>query len=662
MAETPFTMFQDTILLRGDLKLTPVELSSNGNVDMSTSTIESDYFRYRAEQILADSSEFKLKSVSSSKFAITTDNVRANIDFNAKMGQFYANEDFTLVDFPEIVYESNLDFFKWDMMKESVEMGLDKDIIGSDSSEFDDGLRGPRYISKMPSQDSLSFVAPLAIYDYRRSTLDAKEVPFIQVADSRIYPNEGNVSVGQNAVMRQLTNAGIVTDINNEYHSFFNGLVSINGKYDYTASADYSYVGISGEEQIIHFAKILVDTSIQSVGFAEISKTDSFHLSPYFRFLGQVRMEAREPFFTFDGGTQLTHNCDIGKHWLKFETDINPDSVLIPVSDVPLSYDMSPTYIGTMISRDSTHVYSNFVSQRKGYFDKNIATADGILRFNQFSERYEIGSPERLNNPDAQGDYFALDNSSCIVYSDGRMNLQLDYGQVSMLTIGNGTHDKTADSYKTQLLMGLDFHFSDEAIAEFANDLDSIPGLEPADANDPFYKHSLTQLVGKDVADKMEADLGLYAEYRTIPPEFNQKILMSDIPLQWDQITRTFRYHGDITIIKVGNKIVNKRVEVYMELTKRASGDLFDIYYVLDQNNYYYFSYNPGSLQVLSANRTFNRIVFDLKASARKLKTKAGATGYIYSLSATRRLELFLRRYRAAEETETGDAIDIETN
>ena len=537
-------------------------------------------------------------------------------------------------------------------MNESVEMGLNKEIAVEELSEFEDGLNGPRYMSKMPSQDSLSFVAPLAIYDYRRARLDAKEVPFILVADSRIYPHEGNVSVGRNAVMRQLTEAGLVTDIDNEYYQFFNSMVSVNGRYDYTASADYNYVGISGEEQVIHFSKIQVDTSIQSIGFADISKADSFQLSPYFNFLGQVRMSSRKPYFIFDGGTQLAHNCDLGKHWLKFETAINPDSVLIPVSDIPLTYDMAPTYIGTMITRDSTHVYSNFVTQRKGYFDKHIATAKGILRFNQFADRYEISSSERLNDPDAIGDYLALDNSSCIVYSDGTMNLQLDYGQVKITTIGRGTHNKAEDSYKTKLLMGLDFHFSEEALIEFSRDLDSIPGLEPVEANDVFYKHSLVQLVGRDAADRMDADLGLYAEYRTIPPAFNQKLIFSDVPLKWSQNTRSYRYHGDISIIKVGNKIVNKRVEVYMELTKRASGDLIDIYFVLDENNFYYLGYNPGSLQVTSSNSIFNGIVFDLKDSARRMRSKTIQTGYIYSLAAQRRPQLFLRRFRAAEAQE----------
>ncbi|MCF8381860.1 MAG: hypothetical protein K9H49_19995 [Bacteroidales bacterium] len=648
MKDVPFTMFQDTITLKGNLKLTPSGLSGNGKLDLVSATVTSKVFRYDAVSIMADTSDFRLNSVSSSKFAISADNVGADIDLSTETGHFFSNEEYTEVDFPEIVYESKLDYFKWDIRKETVEMGLNNEIIAS-ASDYDDGLTGPRYISKMPSQDSLSFVSPRAIYDFRNARLDATKVPYMQVADARIYPDEGFVSVGRNAVMKQLTNAGIVIDYRTENFEFFNSMVSVKGKYDYTASADYNYIDITGEPQIIHFTKISVDTSIQSVGLAEVTRMDSLTLSPYFKFYGQVRMASRDSLLVFDGGTQLIHDCKIGRHWLKFEAPINPKDVRIPVPEQPLTYDMAPTYIGTMITRDSTHIYSNFVSQRKGYFDLPIATAKGIMHYNAFSDRFEIASPERLVDTNVQGDYLALDNSSCIVYSSGNMDLRLDFGQVKMTTIGRGVQNEAEHSYTTRMLMGLDFYFSDAALAIFANELDSIQGLETVDLNDSFYKESMIQLVGEEQASRLENDLGLYGEYRTMPAEFNKKLIFSDVLLEWNQNTRTYRYHGDISVIKVGNKIVSKKVEVYMELTKRATGDLIDMYFVLDDNTNYYLGYNPGSIQVVSSNRAFNSLVFGLKDKERKLKVKPGTTGYIYSLSSDRRPALFLRRYNAAE-------------
>ncbi len=125
--------------------------------------------------------------------------------------------------------------------------------------------------------------------------------------------------------------------------------------------------------------------------------------------------------------------------------------------------------------------------------------------------------------------------------------------------------------------------------------------------------------------------------------------------LKWNRFTRTYRYHGDVAIIRVGDKLINKKVEAYIELTKRTSGDLMDIYFVLNDRSWYYFGYNPGSFQTVSSNHVYNNIVYDLKPSDRKVKTRMGQTGYIYSLAADRRAQLFLRRYLSSEDNSSPD-------
>lgn len=62
-------------------------------------------------------------------------------------------------------------------------------------------------------------------------------------------------------------------------------------------------------------------------------------------------------------------------------------------------------------------------------------------------------------------------------------------------------------------------------------------------------------------------------------------------------------------------------------------------------------AYSPGGLQVLSSNREFNNMVFDLKPADRRVRAKVGQAQYIYSLAAPRRLELFLERFMEFEDS-----------
>lgn len=649
MQDISFSMFNDSIILLGDLLLEPGGLSGSGKVDLISADLKSDNFDFTHHRILADTANFELKSTLSDKLAINTTNLRTSIDFEERIGEFYSNENFTLVEFPEILYNSYLDYFKWNMMSQNIEMGLNqpvqRQVAGSE-----DGLSGPRYYSLRSDQDSLNFVSPQAIYDYRGNLLNVKDVPYIQIADARITPAEGEMTIRSNAIIDPLENASILTDYRTKHYELFNANLKIVSKNRYTGSADYNYVDMTGENQIISFKNIWVDSTLQTRASGDITTLDEFRLSPFFEFQGEARMASRDPLLLFDGGARLIHDCQMPKHWLKFESRIDPKMVRIPVSEQPLSINMDPTYIGTKISRDSTHVYSVFASPRKDYFDRYISTASGFLQFDPVTQRYEVAELEKLNNKSGPGNYVALDRSTCIVYGEGQLNLNVDFGQMQLVTLGKGTHDLTIDNYESRLLLGLDFFFSEKALAEFARELDSIPGLQPMDLTSSFYKQALRDFIGVPAAERMEADLGLYGEYRNIPEKFRKTLLMSDIELSWNPLTRSYRYNGLASIINIGVTQINKKAEVYLEITKRASGDLMDLYIKLNENNWYYFGYNPGSLQAVSSNRTFNGIIFDLKDNDRKLRTRFGQTGYIYSLATDRRPNLFLRRFIAGEE------------
>jgi hypothetical protein len=657
--EKPFTILNDTILMKGDLLLEPTGLSGHGIMDMSVANLQSDKFEYGSDSFRADTASFKMKSLSPELLAINAENLRANIDLKSSSGQFFANDDFTLVEFPETRYMSHLDFFKWNMVDENIEMGLGKDV-STGFSAADDSLSGPRYISLHPMQDSLSFVSPLAFFNYKKGILNATQVPYIQVADSRVYPDEGLLSVAKNAKMQMLNNASILTNFETRYYNLYNANVNINGKFDYTASADYDYKDIAGDIYTLHFNNISVDSSLQTIGSGLVSVADSFKLSPYFEYQGKLSLASNNPHLLFDGGTRLTHSCEIGKRWVKFKTEINPDDIRIPVSDQALDINLNPTYFGTLISRDSTHIYSAFSSAKKDrYFDFFLTTSQGYLRYNPENNRYELASEEKLKDMGLPGNYLALDRSECVVYSEGKIDFQVKYGELKMSTYGEAVHNYSEDDFSTKVLMALDFYFSDEAFTEFARELDSISDLKPFDLSDEFYKQALREFVGLDAADRLDADMGLYGEYRTIPPSFNQKLIFSDVNLKWNPLSRTYQYHGDISIIRIGGRTINKKVEAYIELTKRSSGDLLDIYFKINERNWYYLGYNPGSLEMVSSNRVFNQIIFNTKDKDRKVKTRVGNTGYIYNLAVDRRANLFLRRFTAGNEESLGEG---ETN
>ncbi len=642
MGERPFAMFNDSVILKGNLLIEPQGLSGKGTVDLVTSTLRSEQFKFLADNIISENVDFSLKSPTSAQMAISADSVKGNIDFKRAMGEFVANGRFAKVDFPAIRYISQIDYFSWDMKKELISMG-------NTSSGTTGQPEGPKYISMHPLQDSLSFNSSLAIYDYRKELLTATEVEYVEVADSRIFPDQGTLTVRNNAQMDKLSKARVSVGFVNDKYPLYAGNISIQGRNNYTGDASYDYIDMTGTPSEITFQSILVDSSRQTIAHGEVTVRDSFRLSPFFDFQGKYTLEARLDQLFFDGATRLTHNCDIGKAWLRFKSSIDPDSVMIPIPEQPLDINLNPIYFGSMITRDSTHIYSAFASTRKDFFDAHITQADGKMYFDPYAQKYEVASTQKLRDKSLTGNYLSLNTDSCSVYSEGSINFQVNYGQLKLTSPGIAMHHIAEDRFSTNVILALNFLFSEEALHVFAREIDSLSAAKPYDITSPFYRKALAELVGKSAVERMETDLGMYGELRTIPPGLNQTLILSEVKLQWNQLTRTFRYHGDIAVVQAGNRQINKKVEAYIELTKRSSGDLLDIYLQPDSRNWYYIGYNPGSLQVVSTNHSFNQIVMDTKESERTVKARKG-TGYIYSAAADRRAQLFLRRFMADED------------
>jgi hypothetical protein len=303
-----------------------------------------------------------------------------------------------------------------------------------------------------------------------------------------------------------------------------------------------------------------------------------------------------------------------------------------------------------MITRDSTHIYSTFLSGRSDYFDANINSASGELIYDPEISSYIISSREKLEDQNWPGAYLRLETDKCLVYGEGPINLNLDYGLVKLVSTGNSTHRIAEGEFETRLVLGIDFPFSSDALEVMAAEINNLSQLDPVDLGDPHYQLAMKDLLGRDLANRLESQIGLYGAYEEIPREWKHTIFFNDLHLKWNQDSRSFRYNGPVGIGNIGDIQVNKKLDAYIELVERGSGDLFDIYLRAPGNTWYYIAYTPGGLQVLSSNRRFNEIVFDLKEKDRRIKGRVGQASYVYSLAAQRRLDLFIERFLEYEE------------
>ncbi|MEZ5072287.1 MAG: hypothetical protein R2751_15320, partial [Bacteroidales bacterium] len=655
--EETFKIFGDSVYHAGDLTLRSTGLRGDGVTVLPEGRLESRDFAYQARAVLADSAGVKLRTKSYEDHSFLTDNVHIDVNLDERTGVFRANGDQTLIRMPYNLYETRLDQMTWFMDSSKVELAQNKVLASNNVDIGIDSVKtnAPDYLSTHPKQGGLHFASERAVYDYRNRKLLAHAVPFIEVADAYLFPRNGDVSVGYEASMQRLEKAKVLANQQNKQYLIYDASLSVNSAKEYSGAGFYDYHDAFGSSYQTYFSRIWVDTTLVTHATGDVPEEDPFMLSPYFDFKGELQLLASHPFLTFDGGVRVVHDCPPGKAWMRFTSEIDPADVRIPVGEQMQNTDLNKIFAGTMITRDSTHIYSTFVSGRKDYFDQNFASATGELFYDLENASFIIAQPDKVADSTLPGSYLRLDTRSCEVYSEGPIDLTLDYGLVKLTTAGNSLHRIGEDLFTANLIAGLDFHFSPEALGIMGREIDSLPDLAPADLSTHHYQLAMRDFLGPVLARKLERELALNGTYTEIPPEWKQSLFFNDLPLTWNQDSRSFRFNGKVGIGNIGDIQVNKKVDAYMEFVEKGSGDAFDIYLRVDGNTWYYFAYTPGGLQVLSSNRQFNDLIYNMKAKDRRIKLKGGKS-YVYSLAAQRRLDLFMTRFLQFEDEEGAES------
>ncbi len=646
----PFNIINSQNFHYGTLLLEPIGISGRGKLDMTVAEMLSESFNYRANGFKTDTSDFFLKSLTGSMFTVVTKNVNADIDYDKRTGVFMSNDDFSLVEFPENKYISYLDYFVWNMDIQEFQMGLGKkDYTTEKIPSFNkgEGLSGPRYISVKFDQDSLNFVSPKAVYDYRNNLIKASEVKFIKVADAQIFPSDGKVVVEKDALMRTFNDAKIIANDTTAYHTFYRVKVDISSRKKYKGSGKHDYIDENNKIWILDFSNISVNDTLTSFAEGGVAEPDSFMLSSQFYFQGNIEILADQKYMTFKGGLKIVSNCNrMGSKWLLFKTPIIPDSIYIPISAEPKDLDRNTAYAGIFISDDSIHVYPAFISGRKIFNDSYISTANGFLHYNKKYKKYEIGALDKLNNNDLTGNYLSFQQDPCRTYGEGKIDLGIDLWRVGLTSVGNVRHYHDSVDAQLSVLMGLDFFMQDAHFKIMTDHLDSIARLSGRLSPTREYEKKLRELISLSTDTSLKVEKILYDTAQKWPGALRHTLLLNNVYLKWNQATKSYRYKGDIDLISAGAKPINLTMDGQIEMKHKRSGDEMELYLKLDDNNWYYFGYAAGVMYTTSSNQIYVTTVTQSKVKDRMLRSKRGMKPYIYMISTYDRMGKFLKRFK----------------
>lgn len=653
--EKKFQAYNGQSTFHGRLSMTPAQLFGSGTADFSTAKLDAKLVKFKSNSFNSDTANFRLKDVDDAGLeSFSTDNVNAKIDFDKRIGEFTSNGKGSIVKFPANQYICFMDNFKWYMEDSQIELGASKNAVKKAANE-DLDLVGPEFISVHPAQDSLRFQSPAAKFDLKKKVITAKEVKYINVADARIYPDKGDVIIEKDAVMRTFTNAKIVANAITKYHNLYNVTVNVFARKKYQGSGSYDYIDELKTKQTFYFSNVSVDTTFQTYAETNIPDSSKFRLSPNFEYTGKVKLKATANFLVFDGAARISHDCKgIPRTWFKFESEINPNSIYIPIAKDPVDIFGKPIAASMMVTTDSTHFYSAFLSPKESPNDPKVLPADGFLFFDKGSREYRISNKDKLVERSLPGNYLSLNTAQCKVYGEGRVDLGGDFGQLKVESFGSAVHLLIPDSTIFDMMATVDFFFDDGAIDKMADALVANAELKPTDFSRPIFEKGMREMLGKEQADKLISQLNLYGSYKKFPDELKKTFFFTDVKMKWNKDTRSYTSYGKIGIGNINKTQINKYVDGRIELIKKRGGDILNIYLELDGNNWYYFNYTRGTMLAVSSNEAFNTAIKELKPEKRQRDgdKEKKEPNYNFNITTAAKKTQFLRKTETKDESD----------
>jgi hypothetical protein len=642
-----FDMFANGTTLDGSIKLSPSKLRGTGIIDMTNSRITSNLLSFTSNSIIADTADYNLKSLTTNGYSFIAENASTNINFDLKLSTFHLNTDSSIVKFPEIQYICKMTDFTYNMESRILNMEqkgksntplltADK-LIRLNYSKLDK----PTFFATNNLSDTMSFSSWKGSYHLDQEYIEAENINYIRVADALIQPNRGKITITRRAQIQPLDSALIAL---NNRHILHSARLNIESTKRYSGSAIYDYINDNNEIQQINFPVLTVDTLTTSAkGY--IPAEQKFSLNSAFSFAGDVMLSAKSDQLTFTGSAGIVNKCsNLTSFNIKFKSKIDPKNVMIPVSDKPKDMNDNPVFSGSLINTDSTHIYPAFLSPKKSWSDIALVSANGFLWFEKSKGRYLITSLEKLVDQKLSGNMIGFDKNYCMLTGEGSINFGANFDLVNLKSAGKVIHAVDSGKVNIDAILALDFFFSPEALKIMADEIRIKPSLRPVNLNSELNNKGMKDLMGTAAAAQIKEEIDLFGTSRNMPKEFNYELLLNDVKLYWNESTSSFRSTGKIGVGFIGPTPLNVYLDGYIELQRRKSGDMIDIYLKADGSTWYYFSYFRGVMMTQSSNIVYNTLIANIKQNDRKHPQSNTRVPYTYMISVENRVERFITR------------------
>jgi len=596
-------VFNSKMKLDGALMHTPHRMAAKGIGNIKEAQLVSQMFWLKPEQLLADTSNFRLIDYKdSTKFAFYSGSVNAMVDFVSNKGRFVFNDEGVNTKFNYNFFSGSFKLFNWNMEPRTLEFES-KQEAGKDISYL---------LSDKVSHDSLKFITGSAMLDLKDFTLYASKIPYIAIGDGWVYPDSNKVVIRNEANIDELINAKIIADSIDKFHTIDKVRMTINGRFSIFATGKYQYTDKDKKRQQFFLDEITVDEKHHLTGKTNIPDSANFYVGNHISFRGNAMLKSYQKNLEYAGFFLPRIELPYPKtDWFKGSAVINPDSVYLTVDTVFYNLNRQVMFSGINISNDSTHVYPLFFSRKRNASDPELIKAGGTFTYDDKLGVFKLGSYDKVFGNGITGNYLELSPGKKNLYTEGKFKLGFEGSHFEIASAGNAVYNFKDTSYRMKLLMTLQFPFPDAALKLMTDTIINQSSNAPAaDFDEQMLAKALPELI-KEKKNSEKIDDAIKDRSLPMVDEMMKVFTFSNVNFKWNPATRSMVSEGEISLSSIGKNKLERKFYGRIEITRKRAGDDFVLYLQTPEGSWYYFKYQRGVLYAVSSDFLYNQSIKD---------------------------------------------------
>ena len=610
----PFKFYDATAELTGTVNITSTGVFGSGDVFTRGSIAKSNELTFEELSYSARHASFEVLSNNPEKPAMVANDISLSFDLvnNVAVAQ-PEKAGLAAFSFPYAQMKTSITKAVWALEDSTVTMTKQPSVP----------IEKSYFYTTRQELDSLVFNATQAVYDFNTRELNITGIPYINVADAKIIPENNRTTILENAELQTFENAQIIIDTLKGYHYLYDGNIKILSRNQFKGSAKYQLItGI--DTFAINFDSFMLENVLVSdknsqkmtVSGGQVLDKENLLISPGFFYKGKIKMYAYKKALELEGFVKLDLK-DKGDNWIKYtRQDANPN-VMIDLAQT--RYEDESQVIAGLHYDLKGSLYTSFVSQRKAPSDEDFFIAAGTLSFDTLDRVYKIDNPKKSQGLSYAGYTMIYGKNTKDIIFEGQTNFFGPYTEkvkIQSSVLGKGNRE--TNEYQLDALLAIDLgNKSGSYMSIMAKDLiDLVERLGPSQANDLSIEmlYKLANITSDEITkDYEQSTLKHYIPLADVSRALDKSLVISGVKMKWSEQHRAWYNTTKLGVSNIFSSDINAKFDGFIELKKdESNNDVMNLFLQAAPGTWYFISYTDDNLLLYSSNADFNLKISDI--------------------------------------------------